>query len=111
MEESTMIKIGKRLRKTREKCNMTREKFSEKAGISPQFLAEIENGKKGMSVSTLYKICLTFDLSADYILFGHVSKETIKISEPYLSYTEEIFEIVNNIIKESKNNYNPEDDV
>lgn len=108
MEENIMLKIGKRLRKAREKCNMTREKFAEKAGISPQFLAEIENGKKGMSVTTLYKICLNFDLSSDYILFGHVPKDTMKIAEPYLSYTEEIFEIVNNIIKESKNSYNPD---
>ena len=47
-----MIQIGKRLRRHRENMNLTREEFAEKANISPQFLAEIENGKKGMSVDT-----------------------------------------------------------
>ncbi len=114
MEENIMLQIGKRLRKQREKANMTREKFAEKAGISPQFLAEIENGKKGMSVATLYKVCKNFNISADYLLFGHLSsealsdnaKETIHLlEEPYRSYTEDIIEIVNNIIMESQSSY------
>jgi len=45
-----MIQIGKRLRRHRENMNLTREEFAEKANISPQFLAEIENGKKGRYV-------------------------------------------------------------
>ncbi len=114
MEENIMLQIGKRLRKQREKMNMVREEFAEKAGISPQFLAEIENGKKGMSVATLYKISKNFNISADYLLFGHLSSETLTnaskettylLSEPYRSYTEDIIEIVNNIIIESQSNY------
>lgn len=104
MEKSIMLQIGKRLRRQREKMNMIREEFAEKAGISPQFLAEIENGKKGMSVDTLYKICQSFNLSADYLLFGRISTEHDCLPEPYSSYTEDIIEIVNNIILESKNN-------
>ncbi|MDD2494813.1 MAG: helix-turn-helix transcriptional regulator [Tissierellia bacterium] len=111
MKENIIILIGKRLRKQREKLNMTREEFAEKANISPQFLAEIENGKKGMSVSTLYKICNNYNISADYILFGRLSSNnafpltTKSLSEPYLSYTEDIIEIVNNIILETQNSY------
>lgn len=110
MKENFMLFIGKRLRKQREKLNLTREEFAEKANISPQFLAEIENGKKGMSVTTLYKICNNFNLSADYLLFGRLSNSTFpltdkSLSEPYLSYTEDIIEIVNNIILETQNNY------
>lgn len=106
--ENTILLIGKRLRRQREKRNMTREEFAEKANISPQFLAEIENGKKGMSVNTLYKICNNFNISADYLLFGRKSNDafpspTKSLSEPYLSYTEDIIEIVNNIISESQN--------
>lgn len=62
--------IGKRLRKQREYVGMTREEFAEKANISWQFLAEIENGSKGMSAETLYKICTVFNLSADHLLLG-----------------------------------------
>ncbi len=99
-----MLQIGKRLRRQREKMNMIREEFAEKAGISPQFLAEIENGKKGMSVDTLHKICLSFNLSADYILFGYSSDSSERLQEPYSSYTDDIIEIINNIISESQNN-------
>lgn len=108
--KENIILIGKRLRKQREKLNMTREEFAEKANISPQFLAEIENGKKGMSVTTLYKICNNFNLSADYLLFGLLSNDTFtaasrSLSEPYLSYAEDIIDIVNNIIIETQNKY------
>jgi transcriptional regulator with XRE-family HTH domain len=94
--------------------NLTREEFAEKANISPQFLAEIENGKKGMSVDTLYKICKNLSMSADYILFGLLSNNALSDSaknvignlpEPLLSYTEDIIQIVNNIVAESKGKY------
>ncbi len=109
-----MIQIGKRLRRHRENMNLTREEFAEKANISPQFLAEIENGKKGMSVDTLYKICKNLSMSADYILFGLLSNNALSDSaknvignlpEPLLSYTEDIIQIVNNIVAESKGKY------
>ncbi len=109
-----MIQIGKRLRRHRENMNLTREEFAEKANISPQFLAEIENGKKGMSVDTLYKICKNLSISADYILFGLLSNNALSDSakniidnlpEPLLSYTEDIIQIVNNIVADSKGKY------
>lgn len=62
--------VGKRVRRHREMQHLTREMFAEKIDISPQFLAEIENGTKGMSSETLYKICEQSDASADYILLG-----------------------------------------
>ena len=62
--------IGKRLRKQREYMGLTREEFAEKTNISWQFLAEIENGTKGMSAETLYKICTAFGISADHLLLG-----------------------------------------
>lgn len=66
-------------------------------------MAEIENGKKGMSADTLYKICTRFDLSADYILLGKTSSTQLadpiqktldSFSEPYLELTEEIIKVI-----------------
>lgn len=111
MEKNIMLQIGKRLRRQREKMNMTREEFAEKVCISPQFLAEIENGKKGMSAGTLYKICESFNLSADYILLGRKSAENLSspsadtlnlLAEPFLSYAEDIIEIVDKIVSEAQ---------
>ena len=71
--------LGRRLWDCREELKLTREVFAEKCGISPQFLAEIEHGRKGISVETLYKICTAFQLSADYLVFG---KPNMNLSSP-----------------------------
>ena len=62
--------VGKRIHDFRTQNNYTQFQFAELIDISVNFLSEIENGKKGMSQETLYKLCKQFDLSADYILFG-----------------------------------------
>ena len=74
--------VGLRIRRARESRKLSREKFSEKCGISSQFLVEIEQGKKGMSAETLYKICSAFELSADYMLMGKI--EDVKGGSPIL---------------------------
>ncbi len=71
MKQANMKIIGSRIREFRESKGLIRETFAEVVGISPQFLAEIETGKKGMSAETLYKIGRQYQISADYILFGH----------------------------------------
>ena len=72
------VTVGKRVRRQRESMSLTRDQFAEQISISPQFLAEIENGKKGMSAETLYKICERSGASADYILMGRQSFADIK---------------------------------
>lgn len=62
--------MGERVRSYRISNSYTQADFAEKIDISINFLSEIENGKKGMSQETLYKLCEHFGLSADYILFG-----------------------------------------
>ncbi|MBE6812263.1 MAG: helix-turn-helix transcriptional regulator [Ruminococcaceae bacterium] len=61
---------GKRIRNIREYQHLSREKLAEMSNISTQFLADIETGKKGMSVVTLHKICTALHTSADSIVFG-----------------------------------------
>lgn len=65
---------GFRIRLLRELNHYTREQFAEMVEISPKFLYEIENGKKGFSAYTLYKIAQVFCVTTDYILSG---KDTI----------------------------------
>lgn len=103
MNREILPQIGKRIRREREDRGYTREKFAELAGISPQFLAEIENGKKGMSSTTLYKICTCFDISADYLLLGRLTSPELpaelnqraqRLPEPYLKLTEDIIRAI-----------------
>lgn len=65
------IEIGLRIRNLREEAKLSREKLAELSSISTQFLADIETGKKGMTVTTLKKICNALNVSSDYIVYGN----------------------------------------
>lgn len=62
--------VGLRLRRLREQKELTRERLAEYADISVQFLADIETGRKGMTVQTLRKLALALHCTADDIVFG-----------------------------------------
>lgn len=62
--------VGKRIREMREHQHLTREQLAEQADISVQFLADIEVGRKSMSISTLYKLSNALHVSNDYLLLG-----------------------------------------
>ena len=95
--------IGQRIRTVREKQKLSREKLAELSNISTQFLADIETGKKGMTVATLKKICSALHISADSIIFGTVNSDTSVINAMLSTVpkekTEEIEQIFNMIIK------------
>lgn len=63
--------VGGRIRMIREYSNLTREVLAEKADISVQFLADIENGRKSMTVNTLKKLSESLMVSCDYLVFGN----------------------------------------
>lgn len=71
--------FGMRIRSVREYQKLSREKLAELANISTQFLADIENGKKGMTVVTLRKICCALHISSDSIIFGNESENMPQI--------------------------------
>lgn len=109
MKELSLEQVGKRLRRIRTQLELTREQFAEQVSISPQFLAEIENGKKGMSADTLFKICTRFDLSADYLLLGKISSTELldpiqqslsNFSEPYIELTQDIIKAIEKVATE-----------
>ncbi len=81
MIESMCAEMGRRVRERRELLGYTREKFAEKLDISVTFAADIELGKKGMSLDTLIKICELFSVSADYIIWGKEENTKNNISE------------------------------
>lgn len=85
MTETKLI-IGKRIRDLRMAHKLTQAQFAELIDISVNFLSEIENGKKGMSQDTLYKLCSKFAVSADYILFGVEPNSTNISSSMIIEY-------------------------
>lgn len=69
--------MGKRVRSRRESLGLSREKLSEYLDVSPQFIADIEYGNKGISIKRFYLLCQVLDVTADYLLAGNIySNET-----------------------------------
>lgn len=71
--ENLNKEIGMRIWKIRDNMGYSQEKFSELIDITSRFLSDIETGKKGMSVNTLYTISKALNISCDYLLFGKAS--------------------------------------
>ncbi len=80
--------------------------------VSPLFVSYIECGQKGMSLTTLKKVCQTLGISADYLLFGDtaadISRKNIErtldtVDEQYLTIIElEIKSTINTIERLTK---------
>jgi transcriptional regulator, XRE family len=68
-----MTSIGERISHIRKMRGYTQIKLAKLADISVQFLSDIENGKKSMTVATLKHIAESLDVTTDYIITG---KET-----------------------------------
>lgn len=64
------IEVGKRIHDTRKCRGYTREKLSELADVSVQFIADIEKGRKSMTIATLRKIAAALKVTTDYIVNG-----------------------------------------
>ena len=93
------IEIGQRIKERRKFMKYTREKLAEMIDISPQFLANIESGKKGMSFSTLKKLCETLGMSCDYVILGKTSGSKHKqIDELLNNIDERYMPIIENML-------------
>ncbi len=64
------IEVGARITELRKQRGYTREKLSEIADVSVQFLADIEKGRKSMTVATLKRIAAALLVTTDYIVNG-----------------------------------------
>ena len=70
LDKDFNLTIGLRIREIREAYRMTLAEFSERCDLSESFLTAVEGGRKGITAKTLYKICTTMNISADYIVLG-----------------------------------------
>lgn len=57
--------VGENIRIERLRRRLSQERLSEMAGITPQYLSHIENGKVNPSVIIIYKICKALDLKLE----------------------------------------------
>lgn len=88
-KELNVNTVGKRIREIREYQYLTREQLAEQADISVQFLADIEVGRKSMSINTLYKLSSALHVSNDYLILG--------TNNVFLSHNEHLSALLNSL--------------
>ncbi len=74
--EYPYAETGNRILKLRKEQGLTRERLAEMADISVQFLADIEKGRKNMTVTTLRKLSAALLVTTDYIVNGKENSST-----------------------------------
>lgn len=56
-----MEQVGDRVRKARERKGISRRLLSEKSGVSPRYLAQLESGQGNISISLLKRVAIALD--------------------------------------------------
>ena len=64
------IQIGERIRRARETAGLTQDRLSDMAGVSIQYISDLERGITGASVPTMIRLCECLKVSCDYIMMG-----------------------------------------
>ena len=82
---------------------MTQEELAEKAGVSISFCANIERGKKGVSMFVLLDFADALGITVNQLLYDRKANQHIdnimvllqNKSAPYLSWLEQVISIPN----------------
>ena len=54
--------VGQRLRVRRQQLGYSQELTSEKAGLHPTYIGQVERGEKNATIESIEKICIALDL-------------------------------------------------
>ena len=64
------IELGKRVREARKAKGYTIEHLAELADMAPQYISEVERGKKTFGAENLRAVSMALGRSTDYFIYG-----------------------------------------
>ena len=102
-KENLMTIVGTNLKFYRTMRHMTQEELAEKVGVSVSFCANIERGKKGVSMFALRDFADALGITVNQLLYDRKANQQIdnimvllqSKSAPYLSWLEQVVSIPN----------------
>ena len=109
-KENLMAIVGTNLKFYRTMRHMTQEELAEKVGVSVSFCANIERGKKGVSMFALRDFADALGITVNQLLYDCNANQQISNimvllqskSTPYLSWLEQVISIPNDTFLNSK---------
>ena len=90
------VEIGRRIRAQRERVGMTREQLAERVDVTPRFIADVERGWCGPSLTTLKQICVVLGVSSDSLLWD--DRQTIDLNNRLLYVDEKYWPILDELL-------------
>ena len=63
MRDQFRVKLGERIKALRKRANLTQEQLAEEAGVSVNFIGNVERGESAASVKTLRRIAKALGVS------------------------------------------------
>ena len=89
---------------------MTQEELAEKVGVSVSFCANIERGKKGVSMFALWDFAEALCITVNQLLYNRKANQHLdnimvllqNKSAAYLSWLEQVISIPNDVFPDSK---------
>lgn len=83
-----LAQVGERVWKCRTGLGLSREKLAERLDISPQYVSDIEQGKKCMSMAIFVELSQVLEVSLEYLAHGALPKDpAVERLERHLSQT------------------------
>ena len=70
MADKLLLRLGHRIRKLRQKHGWTQVEMAERLGLDRSFLADVERGKRNISVRNLYIVARGFKKTLSQLLSG-----------------------------------------
>lgn len=64
------IEMGERIRQARRDKKYTIEQLAEMADVAPQYISEVERGKKAFGSENLRAVSLALERSTDFFIYG-----------------------------------------
>lgn len=92
--------IGRRIAMRRNQLGLTQAEAAELSGLTQQFFASVETGKKNMRADSIIRVSRALRISADYLLTGivtdfernHITQMLESLNEAQFFAVEEIIE-------------------
>ncbi len=72
------ISLGKKIRQSRIKKNITQEKLAEICELSISFIGHIERGTRKLSLESLFKISNALNVSIDFLISDSFSNDDLQ---------------------------------
>ncbi|MCL2839311.1 MAG: helix-turn-helix transcriptional regulator [Defluviitaleaceae bacterium] len=72
--------VGVRIRTLRREMDISVDRLSEILDITPSHVRLIEYGQRGVTLSLCQKLCDTFNLTSDYLIYGDARKVEIPVT-------------------------------